>query len=171
MVRFWRGARAEWFRQAPAFDRRFRARFLDAYRAARRGACDGWAATADGLLALVILLDQFPRHAFRGTAAMYETDPQARRIARAGLSAGSWEAVPADLRLFLCLPFAHSEDLADQDLSVRLNARLGPPWLAHAQGHRDIVRRFGRFPHRNALLGRPTTREEQDFLDHGGFAG
>jgi uncharacterized protein (DUF924 family) len=80
-------------------------------------------------------------------------------------------AVEPPMRLFFCLPFAHSEDLADQDLSLRLHQVLGEPWLAHARGHRDIIRRFGRFPHRNRLLGRDTTPEEKAFLESGGFAG
>ena len=76
-----------------------------------------------------------------------------------------------DMRVFFCLPFAHSEDIADQELSVRLNLKLGRPWLDHAEGHRDIIRRFGRFPHRNAMLGRITTPEEREFLEQGGFQG
>ena len=79
--------------------------------------------------------------------------------------------MPAELRLFMYLPFGHSEDLADQERSVALSRRLGQPHLAHAEGHRDIIRRFGRFPHRNPILGRETTPEEQRFLDEGGFAG
>ncbi|MFT3819524.1 MAG: DUF924 family protein [Rubrivivax sp.] len=87
------------------------------------------------------------------------------------MDAGFFDSVEAGLRLFLCLPFAHSEDLADQALSVELNTRLGREFRAHAQGHQDIVRRFGRFPHRNALLGRTTTAAEAEFLRRGGFAG
>ena len=119
----------------------------------------------------MILLDQFPRNAFRGTAHMYATDPLARYFARRVDAAGLMTEVEPDLRLFFCLPFAHSEDIADQDLSVELNARLGAAELSHAEGHRDIIRRFGRFPHRNLLLFRETTAAEQAFLDQGGFAG
>jgi len=79
--------------------------------------------------------------------------------------------VERDMRLFFCLPFAHSEDMVDQDISVRLNGKLGQPWLDHAEGHRHIIRRFGRFPHRNPMLGRITTPEEQAFLNGDGFAG
>lgn len=102
---------------------------------------------------------------------MYATDGLARAFARMALDAHMFDAVEPQLRLFLCLPFAHSENLADQDLSVALNARLGQPWLGHAEGHRDIIRRFGRFPHRNPLLGRDTRRDEAEFLAGGGFDG
>ncbi len=102
---------------------------------------------------------------------MYATDPLARHYARLVLDAGHMEHVSPDLRLFFCLPFAHSENIPDQDLSVKLNARLGQPWLDHAEGHRDIIRRFGRFPHRNFMLARATTAEEAEFLQAGGFQG
>lgn len=171
VVRFWRAAHADWFSHNPAFDSRFRGRFLDLHLSAARRERDGWTDTPAGSLALLVLLDQFPRNAFRGTAHMYATDALARYFAHRARSTGHMEAVDADLRLFFCLPFAHSEDADDQELSVTLNARLGQPWLAHAEGHRDIIRRFGRFPHRNRLLGRETTPEERAFLDQGGFAG
>jgi len=171
VVGFWRAAQMDWFSHDPIFDRRFRERHLDLHLAVARGERDAWASIPEGSLALLILLDQFPRNAFRGTAHMYATDSLARHFARAALSAGHMDAVDADLRLFLCLPFAHSELRGDQDLSVALNARLGQPWLSHAQSHRSIIHRFGRFPHRNALLGRRSTAEEQAFLDSGGFAG
>ena len=119
----------------------------------------------------MLLTDQFPRNAFRGTAHMYATDSLARHFALRATREGYMSAVDASVRLFFCLPFAHSEELSDQDLSVRLHQSLGQPWLSHAQGHRDIIRRFGRFPHRNDLLGRATTPQEREFLDAGGFAG
>ncbi|MBU4632684.1 DUF924 family protein [Pseudomonas chlororaphis] len=172
VVRFWREAGAsQWFAKDPVFDQRFRELFLDRHRAVVRGEYEVWRNTPEGSLALLILLDQFPRNAFRGSADMYATDVLARHFARLAQAAGHMEAVAADLRLFFCLPFAHSEDLIDQDFSVLLNARLGQPWLAHAEGHRDVIRRFGRFPHRNRLLGRESTPEEERFLEEGGFAG
>lgn len=172
VVRFWREAgTGQWFTKDPAFDRRFRERFLNLHLAAARRELDDWAGTAEGALALLILLDQFPRNAFRGTGHMYATDPLARHFARRAHEARHIDAVDPVLRLFFCLPLAHSEDLADQDLSVELNSALGPDARSHAEGHRDIIRRFGRFPHRNALLGRQTTAQEQVFLDQGGFAG
>ncbi len=171
IVEFWRRSEAHWFRKSEAFDRTFRERFLNLHLAAARGELDGWGNTPAGSLALLILLDQFPRNAFRGTAHMYATDPLARRYARQALALGHMEPVQKALRLFFCLPFAHSEDLADQDLSITLHAGLGPSHMPHAREHRDIVLRFGRFPHRNPLLLRETTAEEQAFLDAGGFAG
>lgn len=171
VVRFWREAHAHWFRHDPAFDRRFRERFLDLHFSVVRREHDDWASAPEGSLALLILLDQLPRNAFRGTGQMYATDVLARHFARMAFAAGHMEAVDAELRLFFCLPFAHSEDIADQDLSVELNTRLGPVEKLHAERHRDIIRRFGRFPHRNPLLMRETTTQEQAFLDQGGFAG
>jgi uncharacterized protein (DUF924 family) len=169
---FWREAGPErWFEKSPDFDRQFRDRFLEAHLAAARRELDAWAGDAEGALALVLLLDQFPRNVFRGTGHMYATDPLARYFARRLLDAGFDRAIEVPLRLFCYLPFAHSENPDDQQRSVELHEALGRPWLDHAEGHRDIVRRFGRFPHRNPLLGRETTPEEQAFLDQGGFAG
>lgn len=172
VVEFWRAAGpALWFAKDTAFDRRFREGFLQLHEAAADGRLPGWAATAEGALALLLLLDQFPRNAFRGTPRMYATDVLARQIADAAIAAGHDQAVEPGLRLFFYLPFAHSERLADQERSVALCRRLGQPHLSHAEGHRDIVRRFGRFPHRNPILGRAMAAEEQQFLDAGGFAG
>jgi uncharacterized protein (DUF924 family) len=172
VVDFWRAAGpALWFAKDPAFDRRFRERFLFQHEAAARNERAGWLATPMEALALLLLLDQFPRNAFRGTPRMYATDVMARSAASAALEAGHDETVQMELRLFFYLPFAHSEDLADQERSVALNRPLGQPNLSHAEGHREIVRRFGRFPHRNPILGRRMTPEEQRFLDAGGFAG
>jgi len=172
MVDFWREAGADrWFAKDADFDRRFRERFLSSHEAAARRERADWLATPDGALALVLLLDQFPRNAFRGTPRMYATDAMARGVAAAAVGLGHDGAVPAELRLFFYLPFAHSEHLADQERSVALNGRLGPDYQSRAKGHHSIVRRFGRFPHRNQILGRTTTVEEQAFLDNGGYAG
>ncbi|HEV7256377.1 MAG TPA: DUF924 family protein [Bosea sp. (in: a-proteobacteria)] len=172
VIDFWRDAGPErWFKKDAAFDVLFRERFMPLHFAAARRELDGWAETATGSLALMILLDQFPRNSFRGTAHMYATDPLALHFARQAQAKGHGEAIEPELRLFLHLPFCHSEDLADQDLSVALSTPLGGAAREHAEGHRDIIRRFGRFPHRNALLGRTTTPEEKAFLAEGGFAG
>lgn len=173
VIGFWSeaGERGRRFAKDASFDRIFHDRFLDLHMAAAARHHDAWTATADGSLALLILTDQFPRNAFRGTGHMYATDPLARHYARLAVDAGHMEQVEPDLRLFFCLPFAHSENITDQDLSVKLNARLGQPWLDHAEGHREIIRRFGRFPHRNPMLGRTTTVEEAEFLEAGGFQG
>lgn len=172
VIAFWRTAGpAMWFAKDPAFDAAFRDAFLAAHEAAAGGALAHWRATPDGALALVVLLDQFPRNAFRGTPRMYATDELARTVADASIARGHDEAVDADLRLFLYLPFAHSERLADQEHSVALCRALPADDLRHAEGHRDIIRRFGRFPHRNGILGRPMTVAEREYLDAGGFAG
>jgi uncharacterized protein (DUF924 family) len=119
----------------------------------------------------VLLLDQFPRNAFRGTPRMYATDAQARAAASAAIDAGHDQAFEDALRQFFYLCFMHSEDLADLDRCVALNAAAGGESLRYAQHHREIVRRFGRFPHRNAVLGRASTPEEERFLAEGGFRG
>ena len=172
VIAFWKEAGpALWFAKDAAFDEKFRKRFLLDHEAAARGEYSSWHSTPDGALALIILLDQFPRNAFRGTARMYATDASARRAASLALAAGYDRYFPIELRKFFVLPFAHSEDLADQERSVALARRLGADDLAHAEHHRDIVRRFGRFPHRNQILGRQSTREETEYLANGGYAG
>ncbi|APG86458.1 hypothetical protein SAMCCGM7_pA0119 (plasmid) [Sinorhizobium americanum CCGM7] len=172
VIAFWREAGpTRWFAKEPEFDRAFRERFLAAHEAAARGELLHWTASAEKMLALILLLDQFPRNAFRGTPRMYETDALALGTARAAVNAGYDLQGPTDLQLFFYLPFGHSEDLADQERSVELARRLGEPNLSHAKGHHDIIHRFGRFPHRNRILGRAMTEAEQRFLDEGGFAG
>ncbi len=173
VVGFWKqaGDEGRWFDKDKDFDRKFRGHFFDLHMEVAERRHDNWMETPEGALALLILTDQFPRNAFRGTAHMYATDALARLYARQAMDAGHIERVEPDLRLFFCLPFAHSEEIGDQDDSVELNARLGEPWLSHAEGHREIIRRFGRFPHRNPMLGRETTREEAAFLRNGGFQG
>ena len=172
VTRFWREAGPDsWFKKSDAFDREFRERFLSLHEAAARGDLDGWADSAEGALALLLLLDQFPRNVFRGTARMYETDARARQVASQAVDQGLDEQVETGVRVFFYLPFSHSENLDDQRRGVALNQKIGQPWLEHAVGHAEIVERFGRFPHRNPLLGRETTQEEQAFLDAGGFAG
>ena len=172
VVRFWREAGPTlWFAKDPAFDQRFRDRFLATYEQAARGELDGWATTPEGALALLILLDQFPRNAFRDTPRMYATDAHARRIADAAIRVGHDSQVPKELRLFVYIPFGHSEDLQDQERSVALSAPLGEPSASQAKHHRDIILRFGRFPHRNSILGRRMRLEEKVYLDNGGYKG
>jgi uncharacterized protein (DUF924 family) len=172
VVQFWREAGPQrWFRQDPAFDAQFRERSLAAHEAAARGELAQWSGTPDGALALVLLLDQFPRNAFRGTPRMYATDALARAAANAAIGAGHDLQVDAELRPFFYLPFQHSEHLADLERGVLLNEPLGGEHLRFARHHRDIVARFGRFPHRNAVLGRRSSQEELRFLAEGGFPG
>ena len=172
VLKFWRAAGpALWFAKDEKFDARFRERFLATHEAAARGELEHWIATPEGALSLVILLDQFPRNAFRGTPRMYDTDALARKAAAKALAAGYDQRLPVELRKFFVLPFAHSEELADQERAVALARHIGPEDLAHAEHHRDIVRRFGRFPHRNAILGRESTPEERQYLESGGYQG
>jgi uncharacterized protein (DUF924 family) len=172
LVDFWRQAGPGlWFAKDPAFDRRFRELFLPDHEAAARGERHDWPVTAEGALALVLLLDQFPRNAFRGSPRMYATDALARAAADAAIATGQDQEIETALRLFFYLPFAHSEDLDDQDRAFALAQHLPPPSPANAARHRDIIRRFGRFPHRNPILGRAMTAEEQRYLDEGGYGG
>jgi uncharacterized protein (DUF924 family) len=173
VLEFWFGAdptrpRREWFERSDAFDRACADFAADAAQAAA-GAYDGWAATPEGALALVLLLDQLPRNLHRGSARAYAGDAKARAVARAALEAGHDRALAPAQRLFLYLPFEHSEDAADQALSCRLFAAMTEhpnhaENVRYAERHREIVERFGRFPHRNAALGRTTTPEEAAFL-------
>jgi uncharacterized protein (DUF924 family) len=173
VVSFWQAAGADkWFTKDTAFDAAVRERFLAVYEAAAAGALGDWEATPQGALALLIALDQFPRNMFRGSARIYAADAIARAVAERALAHGFDRAVAQDLRTFFYLPFMHSEMLADQERSVALYRALGDAEsLRYAEDHADIVRRFGRFPHRNDILGRESTAEEQAFLAAGGFAG
>jgi uncharacterized protein (DUF924 family) len=172
VVAFWREAGPQmWFAKDSDFDRRFRERVLDAHEAAARGELSQWGDAAEGALALMILLDQYPRNAFRGTPRMYATDTLARTLADRAIRSGHDRTVEDDIAVFFYLPFAHSEDLVDQDRAVALASRLPDPSPAHSRRHRDIIRRFGRFPHRNPILGRIMTAEEQAYLDQGGYQG
>lgn len=172
VIAFWCEAGADkWFAKEPEFDRRFRERFLELHMLVAARHCDQWMTSAEGALALILLTDQYPRNAFRGTAHMYATDPLARRYAREAEAARHWSAVASELRIFFWLPFEHSEDLADQDFSVLLAERASARYLEYAVAHRDVIRRFGRFPHRNPMLARTTTAGEARFLAEGGFAG
>jgi uncharacterized protein (DUF924 family) len=176
IIAFWREAgSARWYAKDAAFDAEIGARFGPAHHSAARGDLTAWEADSEGALALLLLLDQFPRNMFRGSAHSFATDPLARRITHAALDAGFDRQCAEDLRVFFYLPLEHSEDLADQDRCVELcdalDAASGSDWARWARLHRDIIQRFGRFPHRNAALGRKTTDEEQEFLDQGGFSG
>jgi uncharacterized protein (DUF924 family) len=159
--------RKVWFQKDPDFDagcERFRA----ARDAAKTGAFDAWAETPEGTLALLILLDQLSRNLFRGSGEAFAADARALAIARAAVTRGFDRALHPVQRLFVYLPYEHAEDLATQDESVRLfesvGAALGPDTVDYAHRHRDVIRRFGRFPHRNAALGRANTPDEDIYL-------
>ncbi|MBX9459081.1 MAG: DUF924 family protein [Rhizobium sp.] len=171
-VDFWASAGFEkWFTKDADFDEEFRRHFLDLHFAAARREHDDWIESPQGALALMILLDQFPRNVFRGTGHMFATDPLARMYARMAIEKGHDQAVDEMLRAFFYLPFEHSEDIGDQELSVRLFNALGGEWTKYSDEHQEIIVRFGRFPHRNPALGRQSTPEELTFLEEGGFSG
>lgn len=176
---FWFGSSADdpdalsereiWWRPDEAFDAACRDRFAGLCDRALAGDLDDWAETAHGALALVLLLDQVPRNIHRGRPEAYAGDAKARTVADEAIACGLDAALAPVQRLFLYLPFEHSETLADQHRAVRLIADLGnDTWLDFARRHRDIVARFGRFPHRNAVLGRATTSAEAEFLKQPG---
>lgn len=172
VLAFWREAGPSlWFAKDDAFDARFRERFLALHERAARGELEAWLTTAEGALALMLLLDQFPRNAFRGTPRMYATDALAREMARRAIAVEHDRNAATDERKFFYLPFGHSEDIADQRRAVALCKALGGKDAQHAQRHHDIIARFGRFPHRNPILGRTMTADEQAYLDGGGYAG
>lgn len=169
VVAFWRDAGYEkWFARSDAFDAEFKHRFEDEHFAAARRELEHWLDTADGALALLILLDQFPRNVFRRSGHAFATDSLARHYADRAIAAGHDAAVDPALRIFFYLPFEHSEDPADQARSVALHAALGEDYMKYAVAHQDVIARFGRFPHRNHALGRVNTPEEQAWLDAGG---
>ena len=156
-----------WFTKDRDFDERIRSRFADDVRAARAGKYDGWMNTASGSLALLILLDQFPRNIFRGTGEAFASDAKAREITKHAIAQGFDVETPKGIRQFFYLPLAHSENLADQNESVMLSReRRGEDsdTYKYALMHRDVVQRFGRFPGRNEALGRVSTPEELEFL-------
>jgi uncharacterized protein (DUF924 family) len=173
VLAFWREAGPDrWYDRDEVFDTAIRTRFLPTYEAAAAGGLSDWETTADGALALVIVLDQFPRNMFRDDPRAYAADPPARAVADRAIVRGFDQQVGAGERLFFYLPFEHSEEAPDQARSVALHRALDDAdSLKWAQLHADIIARFGRFPHRNAVLGRKTTPDEQAFLDSCGFKG
>ncbi|MFG1391804.1 DUF924 family protein [Xanthobacter agilis] len=177
VLSWWRQAgRARWFGGGPDFDAQVRTRLLPTHGEAAAGHLDGWAADASGAAALLILLDQVPRNVFRGTARAFATDDAARAVAARAIARG-FDADPAlnaapSLRGFFYLPFMHAEDAACQARCVDLYRAAGDAdGLAYALIHQEAIARFGRFPHRNPILGRAMTADEQAYLDAGGFTG
>lgn len=162
--------RAAWFRKDAAFDAEIRRQFLATVEAALAGQLADWANSPQSLLAQLILLDQFPRNLFRGEAQAFAGDAQARQLAERALEQGWDKGLSAVEKLFIYLPFEHSEALADQQRSLALFTALAAEhagcegYLDYAQRHYDVIARFGRFPHRNAALCRPSTPEETIYL-------
>lgn len=172
IVRFWRDAGPKaWFTKTETFDGRCGALEADHHAAARRE-LSHWESDAEGALALLLLLDQIPRNIYRNSAHAFATDPLAVAVAERALAKAFDTATDSELRLFFYLPFEHAEDAEMQARSVTLFEALGnDEYLRYARIHRDVIARFGRFPHRNAALGRATTAEEMAFLAEGGFGG
>jgi len=173
VLAFWLAAGPDrWFREDEAFDAEIRARFQGIYDDAAAGRLSSWENTQDGALAAVIILDQLPRNMFRGSARAYATDSMARAVAGRAIARGFDQRIAMPARVFLYLPFEHSENPVHQEYCLTLLQATGDADLVEwGELHADIIRRFGRFPHRNAVLGRVTTPEEQTFLDNGGFSG
>ena len=173
ILSFWRHAGYDrWYGKDDAFDTVLRTRFQGVWEAARDGKLASWQTTDEGALALVIVLDQFPRNMFRGDPKMFSTDPMALEVTERAIAEGRDKRADGVLRAFFYLPFEHSETMAIQERGIALYTDAGDAdGLKWANAHADIIRKFGRFPHRNKTLGRTTTPEEKAFLDAGGFAG
>jgi len=173
VIDFWRGAgEAKWFAKDAGFDGAVALRFREALKDARAGAFDDWAHGPQGALALVIMLDQFSRHIHRGNPLAFAGDAKALSLARAAIASGFHQAIAGSLARWFVMPFEHAEDLEPQMRGVALFTTMGFTDLAWwAQVHLDVIARFGRFPHRNAILGRRSTPAELAFLAAGGFAG
>jgi uncharacterized protein (DUF924 family) len=172
IVDFWRDLGPDaWFVRNAGLDETIRQRFGDIHERAARGELDHWAEDPNGALALVLLLDQFPRNMFRDTPRAFATDDKALTIAKAALARGDHYHVGEDVNQFFAMPHMHSESLADQEACVAWMRDIGEYNVPFAEEHRDIIARFGRFPHRNSVLNRQTTPEEREFLESGGFAG
>jgi uncharacterized protein (DUF924 family) len=171
VVAFWRDAGPDrWYKSDPEFDREIRERFLETHEAAAADRLAEWKQSAEGTLALLILLDQFPRNMFRGTPRAFATDPMAREIADHAIVQGFDKAIDSKMQSFFYLPFMHSEELADQERCLALyQAADNEEGIKFAKLHLEPIRRFGRFPHRNEVLGRTSTQEEIAFLESGGF--
>jgi len=167
-----------WFKKSAATDRRIREQFGTRVEQALAGELDAWAEQERGLVALILLLDQFPRNIYRDTPQAFSGDEQALSLSRASIAAGHHQHLPAIFQAFLFMPLEHSENIEDQEACVALFQELeqvtGLPDIAnsrkYAEAHRDIIAQFGRFPHRNPILGRDSSAEEREHLaKHGGF--
>ncbi len=173
VIDFWNDAGEQrWFTKDAAFDGALSARFRDLLAEGRAGRLDQWAATPEGALGLVILLDQFSRNIHRGNPLMFAADHRALGLAKQSIARGDHYQFPAPLAKWLYMPFEHAEDIDAQERCVGLFMARGPAEnVPYAIDHRDIIARFGRFPHRNPILGRKSTPQELAYLADGGFAG
>jgi uncharacterized protein (DUF924 family) len=173
ILAFWREAGPDrWYKKDGAFDDEVRRRFLGLWREAVAGKLSSWETTDEGALALTIVLDQFPRNMFRGDPLTFSSDAMAREVAGRAIDRGADARIDPVLLEFLYMPFMHSEHLPDLLRCVELFRKTdNAEQMKYALHHADIISRFGRFPHRNRVLGRETTPQEQAFLDAGGFSG
>jgi len=177
ILRFWlhEVGPKRWYASDPALDEAIRSRFHDIWHRAASGGCGTWLLTPRGALALMVLLDQFPRNMFRGTASAYSTDWRALRAAKHAIKLGHDRVTPEPERQFFYLPLMHSEGLPDQERCVRLIKLAMPETgngnMEHARRHREVIRRFGRFPSRNRPLGRHDTEAERCYRAEGGYMG
>jgi uncharacterized protein (DUF924 family) len=170
LLTFWfaEETKERWYDSTPVFDQLCCDRFGAMVEKAGKNELSAWEQTAEGALALCLLLDQIPRNIFRGTPRAFETDPKAVEVAKSAIEKGFDQELDVERRKFLYLPFMHSEVLAEQERSVALSLQIGDEKTqAYAEDHADIIRRFGRFPHRNTILGRESTEEELAFLQGG----
>lgn len=168
---WWQAGPAKWFARSDAFDEQIRTGFLASIEAAQHGQLDEWRQTPHGALALILLLDQFTRNVFRDDKRAFEADSKALSVAEHAIGEGYDKAFPKEARVFFYLPFEHAEDIDAQEMSVDLCQKLGDQqYYLYALVHMDVIRRFGRFPHRNDVLGRETSPREKAFLDEGGFS-
>lgn len=169
---WWQAGPSAWFSSDPDFDAACRDQFLEAHEAAASGALDDWAAQPHSALALIILLDQLPRNMFRGTPRMFATDEKAMQLAEDAIANGLHLAYPLPVRRFFHMPFMHAESIGAQERCIDLCRADGDDDGYHyALVHMDAIRRFGRFPHRNEVLGRKSSVEELAYLKTGGFSG
>lgn len=166
IVSFWfeENNKKMWFNSTPQFDQLLTDKFQPLFESAAAGELDHWKDSSEGALALCIILDQFPLNMYRGQAKSFSTEAAARAVSAHALDSGFDKALNSEQRLFLFLPFMHSENLEDQDRSVSLFTKAGMD-TRYPEHHRGIIKRFGRFPHRNQALGRESTREEEDYLN------
>ena len=170
IIAFWFSdtVRPLWFKSTAEFDNQLRDRFETLWQDAAAGKLDSWVESTEGALALVILLDQIPLNIYRGEARSFSTEAKAREVAGRAIDKGWDTTLPNEQKAFLYMPFMHSETLGDQERSVSLYEAAGLEYnLKFAKHHQDIIRRFGRFPHRNAILGRQSTDAEEAYLASG----
>ncbi len=170
VIKFWceDNGPAQWFKKDDTFDLSIRSRFLPTYEEAAKGNLDHWAQEPEGLLALMILLDQFSRNMFRDKAKAFAADDKALSLAKTAIKVGVDKRVSKKVRQFIYLPFEHSENMDDQNRALSLMGTLNADLVQWAENHKVVIEKFGRFPHRNKTLGRKNTIEEQEYLERPG---